>query len=516
MNQIKKYLQITMLAVCLFGTSCTDDFDEINSNPELTTQVPASQLVVGLLDYMKLGGQEGMSEPYLFTKYMSWVENMKSIQYNEIGEYGFGVYTSLKNIEKLYGYSSAATDDTYKGLGLFLKATRLFDLSLNVGDIPYGESLQGETTGLLKPKYDTQKEIAQQVIADLDAAYEHFNKATVALAGDITDLKGDVNKWKRVVNLAELRVLINLSKKEADTDLNIKAKFAEVAARALLQSNADNYSLTFADTPSQYHPIYDGGRSGGWYVSTRCILSDFLIDLLKQCDDYRLFYYAAPAETQITAGKTADDYDAYVGANPTMQYGDLAPILSSGAASMINRRYTTSKIAEPWARYGYAQQCFILAEGALRGWLPGKTAAEYYKLGIRAGLEFTQNATTVSNTQGLVGRQIDEAYIAAHLNAAAVQLTGNVEQDLKKIMEQKYIASFMQYTGEPYFDYRRTGYPLLPINPATNMNSQTDRFPVRYRYPSKEKTTNLDNYNEAIQRQFGGDDNVNQLMWILK
>jgi hypothetical protein len=74
----------------------------------------------------------------------------------------------------------------------------------------------------------------------------------------------------------------------------------------------------------------------------------------------------------------------------------------------------------------------------------------------------------------------------------------------------------MQFLGDPYLDYRRTGYPVLPINPSTNMNTLTDRFPVRYLYPQKERTANLENLEEAIKRQYPKGDDVNELMWILQ
>jgi hypothetical protein len=509
----KKYLQLLLLAAVMFNTSCTGNFDELNDNPNATTQVPPSMIVTNMLSFMKPGDQRGdLGMEHLFAKYMSWVENMKDIQYNRIDEKGFGVYPGLSNIEKMIGYTDESSYDPYMGLGLFVKTFHLFQLSAYVGDIPYSEALQGET-GLLTPKYDTQKEVMRQIIAEQDAAYNHFNKATISLGGDFTDFNGEPDKWKRIVNLAELRVLINLSKKESDPDLNIKAKFAEVASRPLLESNDDNLKLTFRNASGMWSPWY---VQNGFYLEYQ-LLSDFFIDMMKKYDDYRLFYYAEPAKYEIeTNGRSADDWEAYAGADPTLQYADLTPIAADGKASGMNLRYK-DPVGEPWSRLGYTQQCFILAEGALRGWLPGKTAEEYYKKGIEAGMKFTRDATALLNNPDFYhGREMTDAYIAAHLNYPALQLTGDFESDLQKILEQKYIAGFMQYLTDQYFDYRRTGYPVLPINPSTNMNTMTDRLPVRYLYPQKERTTNLTNLEEAINRQYPRGDNVNELMWLLK
>lgn len=63
-----------------------------------------------------------------------------------------------------------------------------------MGDIPYEEALQGET-GLVKPKYNTQKEVMQFVLADLDKAYELFSQANDFTGDEM--LGGNVEKWKK-------------------------------------------------------------------------------------------------------------------------------------------------------------------------------------------------------------------------------------------------------------------------------------------------------------------------------
>ena len=66
-------------------------------------------------------------------------------------------------------------------------------------------------------------------------------------------------------------------------------------------------------------------------------------------------------------------------------------------------------------------------------------------------------------------------------------------------------------------DYRRTGYPVQPINPETSQNSTgKDKIPVRYRYDSREYNYNRENLEEALDRQFAGSDDINDVMWILK
>ena len=109
-----------------------------------------------------------------------------------------------------------------------------------------------------------------------------------------------------------------------------------------------------------------------------------------------------------------------------------------------------------------------------------------------------------------------QSYIDAFLAKESVQLKGSFDEQLNMIMEQKYIAGFMQLPYQAYYDYRRTGYPVLPINPETSLNfNAPDKLPVRWQYPDTEISYNTENVEEAIERQYGSDE-VNKLMWILK
>jgi len=56
----------------------------------------------------------------------------------------------------------------------------------------------------------------------------------------------------------------------------------------------------------------------------------------------------------------------------------------------------------------------------------------------------------------------------------------------------------------------------LPINPATNLNGVTSQLPLRWMYPSKELSYNRENVEAALARQYGGNDDTNERMWILK
>lgn len=110
---------------------------------------------------------------------------------------------------------------------------------------------------------------------------------------------------------------------------------------------------------------------------------------------------------------------------------------------------------------------------------------------------------------------MDDAYIQSYLSS--VQLTGSTDNQIQQIITQKYLAGFLQDCDySAWYDNRRTGYPAFVLNPSTNLNSPTTQFPKRWMYPQDELDHNADNVDSAIQSQYGGNDDVNALMWILK
>ena len=125
-------------------------------------------------------------------------------------------------------------------------------------------------------------------------------------------------------------------------------------------------------------------------------------------------------------------------------------------------------------------------------------------------MRFTAKHTPEAYRHGVV---IDDAYIDAYLNGKA---KFDPSKGLEQIMDQKLIASFGQLGFNCYYDYRRTGLPRVPIDPATNMNEVNTQLPLRWMYPESEYSQNRENIEAAIDRQFGGSDTPNEVMWLLK
>ncbi|MDE5676875.1 SusD/RagB family nutrient-binding outer membrane lipoprotein [Phocaeicola sp.] len=506
---MNKFIQT---AVCLLSFMTTTvscgHFDEINTNPDVPTQVTSEMLAIaGIKSLLANSTGKSFMQSYMACKYIAWGELSESYLYNGFGRTGLGNYHTIINMQKMVELSDDKNVKAYSALAKFVKAYILFNSTMELGDIPCSDALKGEE-GTLRPKYDTQKEVMLQVIEDLEEAYTLFSNAN--------DFKGDpfvggkVERWKKIVSTFQLQVLMSLSKKTEDTDLKIKERFSQIVSQSsLMTSNDDNFQMVYSDKAGQLYPFNDN------MYSKNPMVSSFLIDMMKETEDYRLFYYAKPSEAQLKAGVAANDWNVFIGTDVTQDFSIHKDAYVNGRFSCVNDRYNYYRPGEPVIRIGYAQQNFILAEAVVRGWIAGD-ASHYYKQGIKASMDFLTKYTPDEEIYHQ-GRKITPYYIEHFLEQPSIQLTGDENIDIEKIITQRYIASFMQHPWGAYYEYRRTGYPKFPINPETSLNSNAkDKIPVRWMYPANEYSYNKENVEEAVKRQYDGNDEVNQLMWILK
>lgn len=501
-----KYIYIILsIIIC---SSC-NDFDEINTNPNAATKVSSSLLATPLiLDITTtVNTAAGFIDDNCLAKQIVWFEYLNNYNYNYLGRAGLS-YQKLINANKMVELAEPDTKDTYEALALFIKSYKFFYFSMRMGDIPYSEALKGEM-GVLKPKYDTQESIMIDILKNLERSSMLFSSCK-NFTGDPL-LQGEPLKWKKVVDAFRLKVLMYLSKKESNTELNVKEQFAQIYTEgSLMQSNNDNLQRKFSDKAGQIYPFNRSVSNHYFY----CVISNVMTDMLKDLNDYRLFYFAQPANSKLKDGCKPNDMEAYIGLDPTKEFASNLTKYSSGECSLMNLRYTDIATGEPYSIIGYAEQQFILAEAALRGWIKADTE-KYYNNGIMASMNYiTEN--TPDEEKYHYGMKMTNDYISAYINSDKVKLQGSFDDKVKLIISQKYITSYMQYPYDAYFEYRRTGFPELPINPETNRNSDKTKIPVRWMYPIREFDYNQQNLKDAVDRQFGGLDDNNQIMWILK
>lgn len=516
-------------ATVLAATACKKSFNDMNKNENKPATVQASLLLNSIL-YNMYEAPNNMKErwcQYYCCNYDYYGNN----------RYDFGsgddYYAALKNVTKMEEEvikGGAASLNPYTTLAKFFKAYFFTKMSLAMGDLPMTNALQGR--GNFTPDYDSQKKIFQQSLLWLDSANNELTQLITAKDNTLERdfyYGNDLSKWQKLVNTYRIRLLLHLSKRTDDADLNVKQQFAAILANKvkypIMEDATDNLQFVYVH-PSNDYPMNPGtfGFDGSRYNT-----SGTYIGLLTQLRDPRVFVTAEPAAALVTAGKSTTSYDAYQGASPGEDLGAMYIKANGGQYSLINRRhYYQTYLGEPSIQIGFAEMCFNIAEGIARGWATSGamgTAEDYYKAGIKTSMAYYNipetgkfNAYFIKDgSPGGSDAKYDVASInvdfGAYYAQTAVTYAGNNATGITQILNQKYLALFRHSGLESYYTYRRTGVPNFTMGPGTG---NSGRIAMRFQYPANEKTGNTTNYTKALQSQFNGNDDINGLMWLIK
>ena len=521
------YIFFTAAFFVAVNTGCKKSFEDLNTNENKSTSVPPSLLFNKILYDMydaPYGSGERFSQYYLC-----------NYDYYGNNRYDFGpgdnYYSTLKNADKMIEEatnSGLADVNPYEAMSKFFKAYFFTKMSLEMGDIPMTDALQGSNN--LTPTYDSQKKIFQQAFVWLDSANTELAQLidnNAAISGDIY-FNNDLSKWRKVVNTFRIRLLIALSKKADDAELSVKQQFTSILADPnkypIMTGMEDNLAFQYVN-PTNKYPMNPDNFG---FDALRYNTSATYISLLTQTNDPRVYVTAEPAGAIVAGGTSPTSFSAFVGADPGEDLGIMYVKANSGQYSLINRKhYYETYTGEPSIQIGYPELMFNIAEAINRGWLtsgPLGDAEAHYKAGILASmlyygipesgsftayfLESGSPGSTAVYTQHNIDFEFSDFY-----NQASVKYSADNATALTQILKERYIALFRHSGFESYFTYRRTGVPNFTTGPGTGNGS---RIAWRYKYFSSEQSVNAENYEAALQSQYGGNDDINGVMWLLK
>ncbi|WP_392447563.1 SusD/RagB family nutrient-binding outer membrane lipoprotein [Capnocytophaga canis] len=216
-----------------------------------------------------------------------------------------------------------------------------------------------------------------------------------------------------------------------------------------------------------------------------------------------------------------------------------------GRLPAIGKQYRGGDLRRVY--FGCWETYFLLAEAAHYGWETGRTAKEWYELGVKASFDYHKigryaDAYLESESYNRIGTSVKFDHTT---EITSKQLTRKIYPSgteetvtynypkgvhptnndvLSKIMTQKYIAQNPWQPFEATNDYRRTGLPffenpylegLLPFMPFYTDHSAADIKNVyrRVRYPISLKTKNQAGYDRALQLLGGEDKPETPLIW---
>jgi len=375
-------------------------------------------------------------------------------------QWRFEIYNgALITYEEVIAAALEINSPSYIGISKIMKAYT-WSLTTDVwGDIPYSEALRGEE--IVQPRLDSQEEIymggegiqslfdlVREGLADLD------QESLTNPGTDDLVYGGDLERWRRAGYSLMLKMANTISRVRPDEARQIIEEV--LTANNYMLSNNDNLSVTFGSAVGSRAPIYE------WtYVSifeNDMMISTRFVNRLQQLNDPRLpIFVTRPTGNYVTID------NGFRGTLPQPQ----------NTWSRFSAYATGEGGQGPVRLITYAQTQFILAESALMLGTPGN-AQDYYQTGIRASMSLA----------GVSSEAIDAYFLA---NPTVVTLNGSQEENLEKIITQKYISLFGNGI-EQWNDWRRTGYPVLPDH--QNVVGIDGTRPVRAQYVNQELERN--------------------------
>ncbi len=458
---MKKILNLKVLLV--FGliftfTSCTKDWEEMNTNPNEPTEAPATNILAYSLRYC---GDAFFDDWMGMNNFLSYGGQVSKIQYIDESRYQFresvvnnawrDMYLTMLDLKKAQELAAAEGNPNLQAAAMTFQVYMLQMATDMWKDIPYTDALQGEN-GITNPKYDDQQAIYMGMISQLEQAADLFDPGSITATLGEGDLLygGDVTKWQKFCNSLRLRIAIRISDVDAATAGAIfKKVFENPAKYPVMASNDDNAFLWWPGAAPYKEPWQENSQTRDDHG-----MCNTLIDTLKGLADPRLPVYAHPNEDGEYIGVPAGAIDGSF---------EMAKISRIGARFRDNASGFT-----PFMRYCEVE--FYRAEGAMKGFNVGGISAE--------------DAYVAGITASMLENGIEQADIDTYLANPAVAWNN----DIKQIHFQKWISIFKE-GEEVWAECRRTDVPLMGEavgSPYQNHN----RPPFRYPYPTSEYNLN--------------------------
>ncbi|WP_370407686.1 SusD/RagB family nutrient-binding outer membrane lipoprotein [Tenacibaculum dicentrarchi] len=458
MKVTKIFKGFIVLAVATF-ISC-DDFGDININPNEPTTAQATYLLTNAIYTV---GNQTTSGGFTYASIL--MQEQGKSDFNVIDQYKIDANNSLWITDnRLLGdmndvLNEQKTNASMKAVAKIMKAFIGAQLTDLYGPIPFFEA--GDKNNLT-PKYDKQKDIytaSNGVLQLLSQAVGTLSKDKSSITGDVM-FAGNKNAWIKFANVLRLRYLLRVSDKYPNAAAQINQI---VASGDIFKSNVDNAILPFTSA------------SNNWYLSTAregdfkiLNITTTILKMLTDREDPRISFYYKPNASNTYVGITPGSNDR------SGNYTGLSDNLR--ASNVLDMVFAS-----------YFEQEFILSEAASKGFIDSSKAKLHYENAVKANFEY-RNV------------EIPSDYLTATSKGA---FKGTVEN----IITQKYLANIMS-GYESWFDYRRTGFPVLT---AAINNTNSDKIPVRFKYPSEETFTNKVNNIAALS--WLGENNYNAKSW---
>jgi hypothetical protein len=505
-----KKITILYITGILLGsmTSCTQNFEEINTNPNVVEKPNPNYI-------FSKAQLDGLNNNYFFTNILECGGMLQHYAtYKEASGVGdkylsnevyYSAYfnqvypLALNETEIVINAVKSNPNDSNKlNIARIWKAYLYHRITDLYGDIPYSEAAKANNEQIFLPKYDSQESIYKDLLKELDEAATALDPSKPSFGGADFIYNGEVAKWKKFSYSLMLRLGLRLTKVDADL---AKIWVTKAIAGGVILNGSDNAIMKYTDGPSDFNrnPVgFDSRRqdfTAGSYGQKNVEggkLAKTFIDLLQATVDPRISVYAGVWQGTVQ-NTTLAVQKGFPNGTKT------APPAAEQATYSEPNQSTVFKYDAPLVLLSNAETNLYLAEAAARGWYTGETDKDLYEKGVKASFL----------NMGIYGAAYAITDATPYLTANPFNSAGSFEAKMNQIHTQIYVALFVD-EQEIYANWRRTGYPVLvPVNFPGNVTNGT--IPRRLKYSTSEYSVNSTNLAEAVKRQ--GEDTFTTKMW---
>lgn len=468
----KKFQNIFSLLIVglIMLTACTDDWEEMNTDPNNPTKVPATNLLAQSIRYF---GDNYYDAWFNMNNVSTYAGHLGKIQYIDESRYYeresvintnwrdlYRVAIDLENAKK---FARQEDNPNLEAAALTFQSF-VFQIGTDSWrDMPFTEAISG-LNEVTSPSYDEQETIYPALLDSLAKANTLFNEGSprVIGSGDLIFGGGeDANLlWQKFANSLRLRMANRIASVHPDAATVRSDILNTPGTYPIMESNADNAFLYYPGAAPYKEPWQEDSETRDDHA-----VASYLIDYLVNNSDPRLSIIAKPIEDGSYNGVIPGVSDENIGG--IGQYSRIGALYRDNPSGFV-----------PYMRY--AEVKFIEAEA-------------------------TRNQTVFEDA--IVASCVENGVDAG---VAATYAAGFNVNDDTDLFSQKWVALFKQ-GHEAWAETRRTDVPLMSAAPAARYPGHT-RPPFMFPYPTNEQNLNSANlapYAADVVDKFWG----KQMWW---
>ncbi len=484
---MKKNILIIMTGIMIFLSSCTKDPLTVNEkNPNSPSIVDAKLVLPAAINAVAYT----LSYPHnrfdfvylwhgLWSISGSYSQPQSLTQYKVIaGTFQtpfIEFYSAAGNLDIIEQQSTDPKSAYFKALAKIMKAYIFQNLVDLYGDVPYSEAFK-TGAGNLKPKYDKQQAIYEDLVVQLDAAMDLIKTApsTATQLSPTSDIiyGGNMSLWLKFANTLKLRILVHQAYMDGRATY-IKDKIATTAAIGYIgpgEGALSNppYVVSAGKMNPFYATFYDNAGTTVSDGITYYMAGKAAVDFMVAVSDPRLGKFFLPYSGNNFAGNT-------LGVEPLTPPASISKLgyIKGDDGTMIGTPTKASPILTDF------ESLLIQAEAAQRGFIAGNAKA-FYESAI------TQSFKYMGLSVAQAGTYLSQVSSRANFD--------NAGDKLELILSQKWISLNGIAPVEIWTDYRRSGFPKgLQFSKDDARTAGKDSPPVRLPYPQDEINVNGEN-----------------------